>query len=154
MTVDAAGPRIRAAAVINRGAELLLVKHVKNGKEYFLLPGGGVERGESLSMALGREVEEETGLKIQAGKLLCVSETIFPDLSRHIVHVVFHAEEKGGDIAAPGDKRVRGVDFVGFKDLESIVLLPPIAGFLKQSYDKGFAGGASYLGSLWKDLES
>ena len=35
------------------------------GKGFYSLPGGRVEFGESLHVALHREVDEETGLKIE-----------------------------------------------------------------------------------------
>lgn len=153
MVVNDRGPRLRVAAVITRREGLLLAKHRKEGREYYLLPGGGVKVGESMSKALSREVEEETGLKVQAGKLLCVSETIFPDSSRHIVHMVFHGIEKGGKIKTPRDPRVKGVEFMDFNSLGSVDLLPPIGEFLQRSYRSRFEEGAVYLGELWKDIE-
>jgi ADP-ribose pyrophosphatase YjhB (NUDIX family) len=145
-------PRLRVAAVISREEGLLLVKHSKAGREYYLLPGGGVMRGENMNEALSREIEEETGLKVQAGKLLCVSETIFPDSSRHIVHMVFRGIERGGKLQPSRDPRVKGAEFMDFRNLGSIELLPPIGEFLQRSYRSRFEEGAVYLGELWKEL--
>jgi 8-oxo-dGTP diphosphatase len=129
------------------------VRHCKQGKEYFLLPGGGVMGGESMTEALLREVEEETGLQVQAGKLLCVSETIFPDRSRHIINMVFRGIETGGELKPSQDVRVAGSEFVGFKDLGKIDLLPPLGSFLTRAHRYGYRGGAIYLGRIWKDVE-
>lgn len=153
MVEDAQGPRLRVAVVVSREEGLLLVKHSKEGREYYLLPGGGVMRGEKMSEALSREVEEETGLKVQAGKLLCVSETIFPDGSRHIVHMVFHGVERGGRLKPSRDPRVKEAEFIDFNNLGSIELLPPIGEFLQRSYRSRFEEGAVYLGELWKEME-
>jgi len=153
MEVNGLGPRLRVAAVVSREEGLLLVKHSKAGREYYLLPGGGVMRGENMKEALSREIEEETGLKVQAGKLLCVSETIFPDSSRHIVHMVFHGVEKGGRLKSSRDPRVKGAEFIDFNNLGSIELLPPIGKFLQRSYRSRFEEGAVYLGELWKDID-
>jgi 8-oxo-dGTP diphosphatase len=146
-------PRLRVAAVIARDNRLLLVRHRKRLREYLMLPGGGVKRGEGMTEALSREVEEETGLRVQAGKLLCVSETVFPDKSRHIVHMVFRGIEEGGELKPSRDVRVVGADFMEFSDLPTANLLPPIGEFLYRRHRAGYGGGAIYLGKMWRDVE-
>lgn len=47
--------------------QILLVKHTYH--EGWLLPGGGVKRGETLDSAAVREVREETGLKVTSLRL-------------------------------------------------------------------------------------
>ena len=44
--------------------KILLIRRFKNGEEYWVLPGGGVEDGENLDEALTREVREETCLDL------------------------------------------------------------------------------------------
>ena len=41
-----AEPRIRVSAVLRWDDQILLCRHEKPGKEYWLLPGGGVHSGE------------------------------------------------------------------------------------------------------------
>lgn len=60
--------RDRVAAIIQKNNQILLMKRTRFGKEYFVLPGGTVEHGESLLTALNREIDEETGLKIDVSK--------------------------------------------------------------------------------------
>jgi 8-oxo-dGTP pyrophosphatase MutT (NUDIX family) len=40
------------------------------GRHYFVFPGGGVEPGENFVEALVREMEEETGLKVNVQRLV------------------------------------------------------------------------------------
>ena len=54
-----AEPRIRVSAILRWRDRMLLCRHEKPGKEYWLLPGGGVNSGESLVDALHRELREE-----------------------------------------------------------------------------------------------
>ena len=57
----------RAQCIIHRGNQILMVKHRVDGGEWWCLPGGGVEPGESPQQAVLREVEEECGV---VGKIL------------------------------------------------------------------------------------
>ena len=57
------------------------MRHVRPGKyDFWVAPGGGVQDEEELSAAAQREVREETGLEVVAGKLLYIEELVQPDL--------------------------------------------------------------------------
>lgn len=56
--------KIRANVLIKDKGKILLMHRIKNGIEYFVLPGGGVEDGESVVDAAIREAKEETGLDV------------------------------------------------------------------------------------------
>ena len=60
----------RAAAIIINNGSLLLMHRKKVDKEYYVLPGGNVESGETPEEACIREVKEETGLMITLEKKL------------------------------------------------------------------------------------
>ncbi len=69
------GMKCRVRAVIFLDEQLLLVRNnSRQGvpKEFWTLPGGGIEDGEHLEAALEREMLEETGVKPQIGRLLFV----------------------------------------------------------------------------------
>ena len=58
-------PQLAVSAAIFRDGKILLVRRARSpAKGFYSLPGGRVEFGETLHAALHREVDEETGLKI------------------------------------------------------------------------------------------
>ncbi len=65
--------RRRAAVVVvdKRMGRVLLIRRHKYGRNFYVVPGGGVEEGESLSEAAIREVKEETGLDVVIERKLC-----------------------------------------------------------------------------------
>jgi 8-oxo-dGTP diphosphatase len=142
--------RVRVAAVLMHEGRLVLVRHRAGSSTYHLLPGGGVEVGETLSDALGREVFEETGLRYRLVRPLFLSDTIDPAGGRHIINITFLGEIVGGDIRPPADDpRVEAVELVDPEALPVMDLRPPIASQLLEAIRSGFAGEAHYLGSLW-----
>lgn len=55
--------RDRSQAVVCRNGKLLLVEHFLKGRNFYNLPGGGIEKGETPEEAALRELEEEAGVK-------------------------------------------------------------------------------------------
>jgi 8-oxo-dGTP diphosphatase len=59
-------PQLAVSAAIFRDDKILLVRRARApAKGFYSLPGGRVEFGETLHAAVQREVDEETGLKIE-----------------------------------------------------------------------------------------
>lgn len=63
--------RICCRALILNEGKLLVVKHPIDDS-YYALPGGGLEKGESLKECIIREIQEELGVTIQNPKLVYV----------------------------------------------------------------------------------
>jgi 8-oxo-dGTP diphosphatase len=154
LAAPGSSPRVRVAAVIPYEGGLLTVRHEKDGRAYHLLPGGGVEAGETIEGSLLREVREETGLLCELVGPLFINDSIAPDGSRHMVQLTFLARATGGALTSrPEDPRVAAVEVVSLDRLGELDLRPPIAAELWQAAAAGFAGRARYLGPLWSEPE-
>jgi 8-oxo-dGTP diphosphatase len=145
-------PRVRVSALLRWNDGLLLCRHEKPGKEYWLLPGGGVNAGESLVDALGRELEEELGLdRVAVEGPVAICESIAPVQdpgAKHVVHIVFAGDLSARSLEAVTsvDAAVRGHRLFSLDDLDGIALHPPIQRFLRR-WEPG--DPMVYLGPLW-----
>ena len=54
----------RVTGVVIRGSQILMIHRYRDGKTYWVFPGGGVEEGEDYDTAIQREMQEETGLEV------------------------------------------------------------------------------------------
>jgi mutator protein MutT len=66
--------RVRAGAICIHEGQILLMHRINleravGDQEYYVIPGGGVEEGESVEQAVVREADEETTIKLEVGEL-------------------------------------------------------------------------------------
>ncbi len=77
---------IRAQCLVHRGRQILMVKHRFPDVEWWCLPGGGVERGETPAQAALRELEEECHV---SGKIIRqVGDSTYADGIIHATYLV------------------------------------------------------------------
>lgn len=144
--------RVRVAVCLVEGDRILVAEHLKRGHRHWLLPGGGVEPGETLVEAASRELLEETGLTVEVGRLVIVCEAIEPG-GRHLLNLVFAAEASGGELAVGRDGVLEDVAWRHRDELAGLDMHPPIAGDVLACWDEGFAGPVRVLGNVWRPEE-
>lgn len=100
-------PRVGVGAVVIRDGAILLVRRAAPpGQHLWAIPGGLLKLGETLKEAAEREIKEETGVTIQAGKVIYVFDFIERDeegrIAYHYVIVDLKGEYVEGE-PLPGD---------------------------------------------------
>lgn len=76
------------ALIVNNEGKILLAKSHKWFDKY-TLPGGHIELGETMEMALKREVKEEVGLDVEVVEFLTMQEAIFAKEFYKRKHFIF-----------------------------------------------------------------
>jgi 8-oxo-dGTP diphosphatase len=148
-----AEPRIRVSAILRWQGRMLLCRHEKGDRQYWLLPGGGVNSGESLTRALHRELSEEIGIddELPVEGPVAIVDSIAPAHSyaaKHVVHIIFSGDLGARSLEAvtSRDAAVRGHRLFSVAELNEVVLHPPIQRFLAR-WRPG--DPVVYLGPLW-----
>lgn len=131
------------------GERILLAEHVKHGHRHWLLPGGGVETGETLVEAATRELREETGLAVEVGRLVLVCEAIEPG-GRHRLNMVYVATAPPAELRVGRDGVLDDVAWHDRGDLLTLELHPPIGPEILACWDEGFLGSVRVLGNVWR----
>ena len=146
-------PRIRVSAILRWQGRVLLCRQEKPGKEYWLLPGGGVDGGETLLEALHRELSEELALDgdFTFEGPVAIVDSIAPKWTlakKHVVHIVFAADlsDRSLEDIETRDVAIRGARLFSREEIDEIVVHPPIKRFLTR-WEPG--DPAVYLGALW-----
>ena len=143
-------PRVRVAGILIEDDRILLIEHTKNNRKYWLVPGGGVDWGESAAEALIREFKEETSLDIEVEKFLFISETIAPDKQKHVINLYFKIKkaENSSNIMKLGEEEMlTDLRFIPEDEIKNIKLYPNIKEKLIKLLNKGNI--EPYLGLLW-----
>ncbi len=117
--------RIRVQAVLINEGKLLLVKHVKNGKEYWVLPGGGVEYRETVIESLKRELKEELNIDLKTCKLITIRDFIPHNEDRHILDIYFFCTaDISGIHLAEQDGILSDYGFFSIEELGKVTVFP------------------------------
>lgn len=146
-------PRVRVGVLLVRDGNVLLVKHRREGREYWLLPGGGLDWGESIRDCAVRECKEELGLDVEVGDVVALCESVPPTARRHIVHVALRGRIVGGEEAlGPDDKRLVGMGWHALADWPALAFFPPIVDELLAAA-RGDGPALPNLGARWTDLD-
>jgi len=117
--------RSRAAVIIFDDHKILLIYRFKNGREYYVLPGGGIEKNETSEEAALREIKEETGLDVTLAQKLWEFKN-YGYLEHYFLASNFSGKLKfgGPELKKMSEENVYRLVWISFSKLNQINLLP------------------------------
>ncbi len=148
--------RNSAKAIIIRDNQLLVIKNTTDGEDWFLLPGGGQNHGESLREALARECMEEASVVVEIGDIVFIRDYISrnhefaeTDKDAHQVEFMFQCSISEDAKPSPGseiDQWQTGVEWLPLDALTECKLYPAV---LRKALLSGIPENqAIYLGDV------
>lgn len=122
-------PVLAMGVVVDHGRLLLICRAAPEADLVWALPGGTVEPGETAEQAAVRETLEETGLGVEAVRLL--GERVHPDTGRLIAYVA--CTVRGGTARAASAREVSAIAWAARGEIHRYVprgLFPPVQAYL------------------------
>ena len=125
-----AAPEVAVGAVVIDHDRLLLVRRGRGPAQgSWSVPGGRVQRGETLAEAVTRELREETGLDGLCGPFIGWAELLDDTEDVHVVILDFEVTVMGDDEPVAGDDAAE-VRWVDLHEVGEQRLAPGLAEFL------------------------
>ena len=115
--------KIRVRAIVKEDENVLLIHRIKKDREYWVFPGGGVEKSDAdQKSALARECKEELGVNVRVGNLFTTYE--FGDISKEQqCEYFYYCEIIGGKLGTgSGPEFQEGTHYEGMYILEWVPL--------------------------------
>lgn len=141
-------PRIRAALLVRRQDRILLIRHQKNNEKYWLVPGGGVDYGESVLNCLSREMNEELNVTVtDFGNLIFCHDSISPAGTKHIFNLYIEGSVNGSPRVGDEPNLIEA-DWFDSAQISDLDMRPPIQKQLIK-WLSGQSFNNPYCGALW-----
>ncbi len=132
--------RVEARAIVFKEGKLVTTVERRQGEPHSALPGGGVERRETVEQALVREVREETGLVVVPHRLVYVFQVV-SRYDLHDVNFVFLARIEGEEDGAT-------YDLIDPRDGAGVA--PPILDRIASDHEHGWREHVTWLGNVYR----
>lgn len=142
--------KVRPSVAIVENNQILLMRYRYGNTDVYNLAGGNVDKGETLSSTVVRELQEELGIDIELGDMLLTGDVIMPEGKEDVLHCVFKAKIlKGKPVLNPQETSALEVLWKPIEELNQLDMYPNVGIELQKAINQGF----EYIGKVrqeWK----
>lgn len=121
---------IRCAGFIFKDNKVLIIHRKYHGKEYYVIPGGHMQKGETQLQTLNREIMEETSLKVKNIQ----SAYEFKDEKNGFQDFYFTCDWESGEAKLGGEEEMKNSEenffelmWIELSEIKNYFILPELA---------------------------
>ena len=125
--------KVRPSVVIIENDCVLLMRYRYGQTDVYNLPGGNVDKGETLAQTVVRELQEELGIEISVEKMILTGEVLMPVPKNDVLHCVFLAKiTEGKPTLNPQETSALEVVWKPINMLKDVAMYPNIGAELER----------------------
>ena len=125
--------KVRPSVVIIENDCVLLMRYRYGQTDVYNLPGGNVDKGETLTQTIIRELQEELGITITVEKMILLGEVLLPEPQKDVLHGVFLAKiMEGKPVLNPTETSALEVVWKPIHTLKDIAMYPNVGAELEK----------------------
>ena len=139
--------KVRPSIAIVKDNYLLLMQYRYGNTDVYNLPGGNVDKGETLTETVVRELMEELGVEVEISTMILSGDVIMSEEKEDVLHCVFEGKIVAGKpILNPKETSALAVVLMPLADLHELEMYPNVGAELQRFYLKG--RGIGYMGRI------
>jgi len=130
--------KVRPSIAIVENNNLLLMRYHYGNTDVYNLPGGNVDKGESLTETVVRELMEELNTVVEVETMILSGDVIMPEGKEDVLHCVFEGKIlTGNPILNPKETSALAVVWMPLADLHELEIYPNVGVELQRFFLKG-----------------
>jgi len=139
--------KVRPSIAIIENNHLLLMQYRYGTTSVYNLPGGNVDKGETLAETVVRELMEELGIDVEIGMMILSGDVIMSEGKLDILHCVFEGKILAGNpVLNPAETSALAVVWMPLVDLHSVEMYPNVGAALQRFFIHGIS--IDYMGKI------
>jgi 8-oxo-dGTP diphosphatase len=133
--------KVRPSIALVENNKILLMRYRYGDTDVYNLPGGNVDKGETLTETVVRELMEELGIEVEVGKMILSGDVIMPEGKEDVLHCVFEGKILAAKpILNPKETSALELVWMPLVDLNKLEMYPNVGKYLSKMLDFQYVG--------------